>query len=152
MASQLGLSDRVRLLGPHSQVQAYIQAADVLLCPSLWEEAAGLVNLEAQACGLPVIASRVGGIPEHVVDEHTGLLFTPGDSADLAAKLDRFINEPGLRERLASAARPWIIESFSPAARIPEMLERYQTFGARSWSLLRTSRAQQPSLPRTDKP
>ena len=137
---QLGLTERVRMLGPKSQVQPYLQAADVLVCPSRWAEAAGLVNLEGQACGLPVIASRIGGIPEHVVDERTGLLFEPGDSADLARKLARFIDEPGLRERLSAAARPWIVESFSPDRRVPEILEHYRNLGGRQCSWFRAGR------------
>lgn len=125
-----GISDRVRMLGPKAHVESYMQAADLLLCPSLWGEAAGLVNLEAQACGLPVVASRIGGIPEHVVDERTGLLFEPGDSTDLARQLNRLMQEPGLLQRLSSAARPWVIESFSPVVRVPEFLDRYSTSGA----------------------
>jgi glycosyltransferase involved in cell wall biosynthesis len=130
-AAQLGIGDRVRFFGQQSRVEPFIQAADVLLCPSLWAEAAGLVNIEAQACGLPVVASRIGGIPEYVNHEQTGLLFEPGDPRDLARQLTCLFNERGLYERLASAARPWVIEMFSPARRIPEILEYYRTFGGR---------------------
>ena len=140
----LGLVDRVRMLGPQSQIQRYMQGADVLLCPSLWAEAAGLVNLEAQACGVPVIASRIGGIPEYVADEQTGLLFTPGDCADLARQLTRFVDEPGLRERLARAARLWIVEKFSVESRMPQILDNYRRLGGlravTSQGLGRTSR------------
>jgi len=62
LSREIGVIDRVHFLGLQSQVETYMQAADVFVCPALWEEAAGLVNLEAQACGLPVLASRVGGI------------------------------------------------------------------------------------------
>lgn len=129
LCEKLDLSDRTRMFGPLQHVDSYLQAADVLICPSVWAEAAGLVNLEAQACGLPVIASRVGGIPEHVLDERTGLIFAPGDSGDLSRQLNRIIDEPDLRQRLALAARPWVLEMFSPDLRIPEILDRYRSLG-----------------------
>jgi glycosyltransferase involved in cell wall biosynthesis len=131
--AELGLSERVLILGQQSHVESYMQACDLLLCPSIWAEAAGLVNLEAQACGLPVVASRIGGIPEHVVDERTGLLFEPGDSADLARQLSRLIKDPDLRDRLAAAARPWVVAMFSVDRRVPEILENYRNLGGQRW-------------------
>ncbi len=79
LAGELGLGDRVRFLGPQRHVEPFMQAADCALCPSVWAEAVGLVNLEAMACGLPVVASRIGGIPELIADGRTGILFPPGD-------------------------------------------------------------------------
>ena len=129
LVAELGLTDRVRMFGPQTNVQRYMQSADLLLCPSLWAEAAGLVNLEAQACGLPVVASRIGGIPEYVADERTGLLFEPGNSDDLSRQLRRIVDEPGLLRRLSSQARPWILDNFSPERRIPDVLNSYRTSG-----------------------
>ena len=71
LAQDLGLGQRVRFLGPRRNVEPFLQAADCALCPSVWAEAAGLVNLEALACGLPVVASRIGGIPEFIEDGRT---------------------------------------------------------------------------------
>jgi glycosyltransferase involved in cell wall biosynthesis len=124
--AERGLCDRVRLLGLQSNVQPYLQAADVFLCPSMWAEAAGLVNLEAQACGLPVVASRIGGIPEYVLDGRTGLLFEPGDAEELARQVRRLIDDPQLRRTLSTAARAWALERFSPEARLPEWLDLYR--------------------------
>jgi glycosyltransferase involved in cell wall biosynthesis len=121
-----GLGDRVRLLGLQANVHPYLQAADVFVCPSVWAEAAGLVNLESQACGLPVVASRIGGIPEYVREGGTGLLFEPGDSEGLAEQVRRLIDEPELRRTLATAARTWALERFSPEARLPELLDLYR--------------------------
>jgi glycosyltransferase involved in cell wall biosynthesis len=126
MIAERGLADRVRILGLQSNVQPYLQAADVFLCPSVWGEAAGLVNLESQACGLPVVASRIGGIPEYVLDGRTGLLFEPGDADGLARQVRRLIDEPELRGSMSAAARSWALERFSPEARLPELLDLYR--------------------------
>jgi hypothetical protein len=69
LCRDLGVEGRVRFLGSQPHVEPYLQAAGCFVCPSLGAEAAGLVNLEAQACGLPVLASSVGGIPEYVADK-----------------------------------------------------------------------------------
>jgi L-malate glycosyltransferase len=124
--AELGLGESVRLLGLQSNVQPYLQAADVFLCPSVWAEAAGLVNLESQACGLPVVASRIGGIPEYVLDGRTGFLFEPGNSGDLARQVRRLIDDPELRRTMSAAARTWALERFSPQARLPELLDLYR--------------------------
>ena len=124
--AERGLGDRARLLGLQSNVQPYLQAADVFVCPSVWAEAAGLVNLESQACGLPVVASRIGGVPEYVLDGRTGLLFSPGDADGLAGQVRRLIDEPDLRGTMAAAARTWALQRFSPEARLPELLDLYR--------------------------
>jgi len=93
---------RVRLLGrqPHAEIPWWMNAADLLCLPSLQE---GLPNviLEALACGLPVVASRTGGVPEIVVDGQTGLLVPPGDSAALAGALRTGLERPWDREALS---------------------------------------------------
>lgn len=124
--AESGLQERVRMLGLQRNVQPFLQAADVFVCPSVWGEAAGLVNLESQACGLPVVASRIGGIPEYVVEGRTGLFFEPGNSEDLAAQARRLIDEPELRDRMAAEARAWALEQFSAEVRLPEWLNLYR--------------------------
>ena len=114
------------MFGLMRDIEPVLQAADVFVCPSLWGEAAGLVNMEAQAAGLPVIASRIGGIPEVVRDGETGLLFTPGDAGELARHLRRLAVDEVERERLSVRARTWVLERFSPTARLPQLLELYR--------------------------
>lgn len=126
LVAELKLDGRVQLLGLQRQVQPFMQAADCYLCPSLWAEAAGLVNLEAQACAQPVIASRIGGIPEYVADGRTGLLFMPGDHHDLARCVRQLLDDPGLRDRLGQQGRIRALEEFSPEARLPEWLDLYR--------------------------
>lgn len=77
----------------------------MLIFPSIWYENCPLVIHEAFLAGIPVIASRLGSIPEFIHDGKNGLLFNPGDSADLAEKLKTIITNPGLIERLANGIK-----------------------------------------------
>lgn len=113
--------------------------ADVFCCPSIYEPL-GLVNLEAMACELPVVASAVGGIPEVVDDGVTGTLvpFTPradGDAApadperfaaDLATAISALLDDPGRRRAYGQAARQRVIDHFSWRAIAREVIEVYQ--------------------------
>lgn len=86
------------------QKQALLARATIGVCPSLWQEPQGIVLLELLSRGVPVVASRVGGIPDVVVPAYNGELVAPGDAAELAAVLDRILSQPALRERMARAA------------------------------------------------
>jgi glycogen synthase len=99
-------ADRITLAGfvPHAAVPAVLSSLDVLVLPSEYEEL-GSVLVEAMAAGLPVVATRVDGIPEVVSDGETGVLVPPGDVDALAAALDRVAGDAGLRARLAACAR-----------------------------------------------
>lgn len=83
-------------------VPGVLAAFDLLVVPSVWEENSPLVIREAFAAGVPVVASRIGGIPETVVEGRGGLLFEPGDARDLARVLARFVDEPDLLPALRS--------------------------------------------------
>ncbi len=126
LARELGLGQRVRFLGLRGEVEPYMQAADCLVCPSLWAEAAGLVNIEAQACGLPVLASDVGGIPEYVLDGRTGFLFPPGGHTQLAERIRLLASDPELCRTLGQRARAWAVEQFSAEARLEQYLDLYR--------------------------
>src|SRR5207249_4217653 len=82
-----------------------IGQADVLVMPTIAQEALGRTAVEAMAAGIPVIASRIGGLPYTVLEEATGLLAEPGDAGDLAAKIERLLDDPELRNRLGAAGR-----------------------------------------------
>jgi glycosyltransferase involved in cell wall biosynthesis len=126
LARELKLEERVRFLGDRGKVQPFMQAADCLVCPSLWDEAAGLVNLEGLACGLPVVASGVGGIPEIVDDARTGFLFARGDADGLAAALEKLRADADLRARMGREARKVALERYAPERRLPDFLALYQ--------------------------
>jgi GT2 family glycosyltransferase/glycosyltransferase involved in cell wall biosynthesis len=90
----------------HGAVASVLAALDVLVVPSVWEENSPFVIHEALACGVPVVASRIGGIPEVVREGINGLLVTPGDAGDLARAIRRLVEEPGLLDRLRAGIEP----------------------------------------------
>jgi len=92
-----------RLLG-QPELRAVLTSATTFVCPSIYEPL-GIVNLEAMAAGKPVIASRVGGVPEIVIEGETGLLFPAENDRALAAALARLASDTALRERLGAAGR-----------------------------------------------
>jgi GT2 family glycosyltransferase len=97
-------ADSLRGPFPHQKRSEIFAGLDVLIVPSLWEENAPLTVEEAFLAGVPVVVSGHGGLAERVHDGNGGLCFRPADAADLARVLKRFLDEPGLRERLAAAA------------------------------------------------
>jgi glycogen synthase len=103
-AKDRGIADRVHFPGRADRVQAvaYFKGCSFFCLPSRMEPF-GIVNLEAMAAGKAVVASRVGGVPEVVLDGETGVLVPPGDPAALAAVLRRIATDDALRERLGAA-------------------------------------------------
>jgi glycosyltransferase involved in cell wall biosynthesis len=81
----------------------FLHSIDVLIVPSVWNEPFGRIIIEAYASGVPVVASKRGGIPELVEDGVTGYLFDPGNPGDLRAKMTRCIDEPALINSMRSA-------------------------------------------------
>lgn len=105
LAARLDISELVRFHPPVSQegLADWYRAASVLVMPS-YSESFGLVAVEAQACGTPVIAASVGGLPVAVRDRVTGFLIDGHDPVDYARALRRFADAPELAERLGAAA------------------------------------------------
>jgi glycosyltransferase involved in cell wall biosynthesis len=91
-----------------------MKKARLLVSPSASYETFGLVVVEAFACGVPVVASRLGAMAEIVEDRRTGLLFTPGDPDDLAAKLRWAIDHPEAMDRMGKSARRLYEEKYTP--------------------------------------
>jgi D-inositol-3-phosphate glycosyltransferase len=105
LAASLGVSDRVLFLPPQTgdDLAALYRSADVVAVPS-YNESFGLVALEAQACGTPVVAAAVGGLVTAVRDEVSGLLVDGHDPRDWARALDSLLAAPGRRESLSAGA------------------------------------------------
>ncbi len=91
-------SEYIKFFGaiPYKILPKFYTAADILIIPS-FAETFGLTSLEAMSCGLPVIASRVGGLPEIIRQGKNGYLFTPGDKGELMNSLDRLVKDNNLR-------------------------------------------------------
>ena len=111
-AQQLGLEETVRFLGRVEDVRPWLHAFDLVVQPSL-REGQGLALLEAMAAGCPVIASRVGGIPEFIEDRETGMLITPGDSCALAAAICELAGDETRKKGLARAGRERVRSRYS---------------------------------------
>src|SRR5207249_2718587 len=99
-----GLSTRFRFLGFRRDAPRIVQAFDVIAVPS-HVEPLGNATLEAMAAGRPVVGSRVGGLPEMVVDGETGLLVPPSNPPALAAAIERLVFDEPLRLRMSIMAR-----------------------------------------------
>lgn len=105
----------VNFLGkvPSSGLSSIYHAADIFVCPSEWPEPFGIVNVEAMASGKPVVASRVGGIPEIVVDGVTGFLTEPANSGCLVQNIQHLIDNPTLRLDMGIAGKKRAAQIFS---------------------------------------
>src|SRR5215212_7955780 len=105
-AERIGVGDRVRFLGflAHDRLPAAMAHADVLALPSVYEEL-GTVLIEAMWAGLPIVASRTGGIPDVIEDGVNGLLVPPGEPEALARAIDRVLADRALANRLSEGAQ-----------------------------------------------
>ncbi len=119
-AADLGLDHSVSFLGRRADVPELLNACDIVVSAAVYE-GFGICLAEAMALGAPVIATRVGGIPELVEDGVTGLLIEPGDYRALAQQILDLYDDLPLRRRLAQAGRRRVIEQFD----VSRMLERY---------------------------
>ena len=129
LASELGIQDSVRFLGTRTDIPNLMNAADGLVLSSKFE-ALPMVLLEAGACALPAVATRVGGNPEVIADGVTGFLAPVGDPAALAETMSRLASLPCLeRQRLGQAARERIVREY----RFDAVIDQWE---ALYWSLL----------------
>jgi glycosyltransferase involved in cell wall biosynthesis len=109
---------------PNYAVMAAWQRSSIAVVPSIWPEPFGIVVIEAMASGRPVVASRIGGIPDMIVDGTTGLLVPPGDPIALRQALARLLADPELRERMGQAARRKVTE-FQARTVVPQIERVY---------------------------
>jgi glycosyltransferase involved in cell wall biosynthesis len=119
----LSAREDIRFLGYRPDAADLLADADVCVVPSVWQDAFPLGVLEPMALGKPVIATAVGGIPEMVENEVTGLLIPPADEPALAGALLRLLRDPALASRLGSRARARVAERFTPDAQIDALTE-----------------------------
>ena len=100
-----GLTGRVHFLGHREDVPELMRTMDVIAHPSTEFDSCPLVVIEALHSDVPLVATAVGGVPELVDDDVTGLLVPPNDSSALAKALNRILNDPSLGARLSAAGR-----------------------------------------------
>jgi glycosyltransferase involved in cell wall biosynthesis len=122
---KLGLSDRVRWFPFAGDVERYLAALDVFVLPSSWE-ALPLSVLEAMSCGLPVIATTVGGVPEAVRDGVTGRLVEPGDAEALAGAMSELLASRELRQELGERGRAEYDRRFTADAMVDATARLYE--------------------------
>jgi glycosyltransferase involved in cell wall biosynthesis len=117
LTHDLGLAEHVHFLGsvPRTELPAIYSACDLMLATSFASETFGIGPVEAQACGLPVVASRFGGFPEVVDEGRTGLLYPPKDHAALAQAITALLADPARRAAMAAAAPSWAAQFAWPA-------------------------------------
>jgi L-malate glycosyltransferase len=121
----LGVFDYCSFVGKQPRIVDYLSVADVLLLPSE-QESFGLAALEAMACEVPVIASRVGGIPEVVSDGETGFLSEVGNIEKMRADAARLLSDEELRREMGRRARESAIERYRTDVVIPKYIDFYE--------------------------
>lgn len=121
-AEVLGLSERLVWHGFLADRREIYEQIDLCVVPSIFEEPFGLVAIEAAFFGLPVIACRIGGLPEIVQQEITGFLVEPGHPEELAARLDELLGDSDLRRRMGAAAEQHTRAHFSQERLVAKFL------------------------------
>ena len=114
---------RIRLLGYRTDREVLLDAADVCVVPSVWEEAFGLAALEAMARGKPVVATAVGGIPEIIRHNVTGVLVPPGDERQLAESIAALLVDGATAARIGENARREVARRFTPETQLARLTE-----------------------------
>ncbi len=125
-ARRLGLSHCVQFLGNRRDIPQVLSKLDLLVMPSVTQEAFGRVIVEAQACGVPVIASKVGGVVEIIDDDSSGLLVSAKDYDELAAAILKVLKNSNLACRFAQEGRKKVEEKFSLEKTAGKVLDVYR--------------------------
>ena len=128
LAAELGIAAQVDFIGavPHAQVGAELRRIDIFVAASR-QESFGVAVLEASAAGLPVVVTRVGGLPEVVEDGVTGLLVQPDDVPALAAAIGRLLDDAPFRLRLGAAGPGWVAARYAWPSCVDTMLALYRS-------------------------
>ncbi|MEI8123056.1 MAG: glycosyltransferase family 4 protein, partial [bacterium] len=126
LVRELGLESRTHFLGCRNDMANVYCGLDVVV-DAAWREAFGMVVVEAQACGKPVVGTRSGGIPEIITHGEDGFLFPVRDEVALADILTQLVRDPTLRARMGAAGRATVLRRFSIDAQVRAMEGVYRT-------------------------
>lgn len=118
LARELGIWNHTRFLGKQAELASILSASDIFLIPS-GNESFGLAALEAMACGVPVISSDIGGLPEVNVDSVTGYIVKMGDVQALADRMTILLNDESLRKQMGEAALQHALKNFTKEQIVP---------------------------------
>ena len=127
----LGIYDKCSFVGKQPNIADYLSAAEVLLLPSE-QESFGLAALEAMACEVPVIASRVGGVPEVVTDGETGFLSEVGDIGKMAEDAAYLLADAEVRRNMGRRARELALARYRTDIVIPQYIQFYESVLAKT--------------------
>jgi L-malate glycosyltransferase len=125
LIDQLGVTAHVELVGEAQDVVGLLSVSDLFLLPSL-QESFGLSALEAMACGVPVVASNAGGLPEVITDGVTGFLHPPDDVQRMAESAIAILSNPAVHARMAAAGAGMAVERFSADRIVPQYEALYE--------------------------
>jgi glycosyltransferase involved in cell wall biosynthesis len=126
-AAAMGLGDRITFTGMIDDPfgEGVFHAFDIVCQFSRWEEVFGWMIAEAMAHQTPVVATRVGGIPELIINGQTGYLVERGDSESMSDRVLDLVNDPGVRARLGQAARQSVEANFDLKTNVAQLIESY---------------------------
>ncbi len=127
LAIELDITNQVEFMGhiPHPAVVDAYQGLDLAVFPSIVSESFGVAVLEASACGVPVVVSDIGGLPEVILDNVTGLKSPPNDPQALAAAMQRLINDADLRLTMGQQARQFVCQHYDWSQNVAVMASAY---------------------------
>lgn len=132
-ARELGVSSQVVFTGQVKDVAPLLKVADLFVLPSTEREGLGIALIEAMAEGLPVIGTRLGGIPEVIEDNVNGVLVTPGSSYELAAALEKLIRDEDMRKEMGRMGRKLYEQRFT-ATRMNQGIEALYDGDVKRWA------------------
>jgi glycosyltransferase involved in cell wall biosynthesis len=125
-ARKLAIADQIVFAGQVADMRPYYAIADVLVNAS-HSEGSPYVLLEAMAAGVPIVATAVGGVPEMLTDNETGLLVPPQDTAAMSAAIEKALNDSALAQKLSIKARALITTRFTPETYVQKLVEIYRS-------------------------
>jgi len=126
LTEELNIKDRVIFTGTRSDTERILNITDIFVMPSICEEAFGFVGVEAMACGVPVVASCIGGIPEVVENETTGILVPPRDAPAITQACIKLLKDQNLREKMGEAGRKRAEELFDLNQMVNKIIDLYE--------------------------